>query len=144
MMILSETPAILSFFPNAEASNRWSVVFSKDANIRTLSFILATPKRVIPKTSPCCSRTKSACAQRCIASKAYLISHDIAKQHDMARINIHTVFLHCVLNFVDYGWSSSFNAQHLSYFNDMVGRSLLAHDSYSTKISKQEENTKVL
>ena len=52
MMILSETPAILSVFPNADASNKWSVVFSKDANIRTLSFIFATPKRVIPRTSP--------------------------------------------------------------------------------------------
>ena len=52
MMILSETPAILSVFPNADASNRWSVVFSNDANIRTLSFIFATPKRVIPRTSP--------------------------------------------------------------------------------------------
>ncbi len=52
MMILSETPAMLSVFPKAEASKRWSVVFSNDANMRTLSFILATPKRVIPRTSP--------------------------------------------------------------------------------------------
>ena len=52
MMILSDTPAIESVLPNAEASNKWSVVFSKDASIRTLSFILATPKRVIPRTSP--------------------------------------------------------------------------------------------
>jgi hypothetical protein len=52
MMILSDTPAILSFFPNAEASNRWSVVFSNEASMSTLSFIFATPKRVIPRTSP--------------------------------------------------------------------------------------------
>ncbi len=52
MMILSETPEMLSFFPNAAASNKWSVVFSKDANISTLSFILATPNRVMPNTSP--------------------------------------------------------------------------------------------
>lgn len=53
MMILSDTPAIKSVFPYADASKRWSVVFSKEANIRTLSFIFATPNRVIPKTSPC-------------------------------------------------------------------------------------------
>jgi len=52
MMILSDTPAMLSFFPKAEASNRWSVVFSNDASIKTLSFIFATPNRVIPSTSP--------------------------------------------------------------------------------------------
>ena len=52
IIILSDTPAILSVFPSAEASNKWSVVFSKEASMRTLSFILATPKRVIPRTSP--------------------------------------------------------------------------------------------
>lgn len=52
MMILSDTPAMLSVFPYADASNRWSVVFSNEANMSTLSFILATPKRVIPSTSP--------------------------------------------------------------------------------------------
>ena len=34
------------------ASNRWSVVFSNEANINTLSRIFATPKRVIPNISP--------------------------------------------------------------------------------------------
>lgn len=53
IIILSDTPAILSFFPKAAASNKWSVVFSNEASIRTLSFIFATPKRVIPRTSPC-------------------------------------------------------------------------------------------
>jgi hypothetical protein len=52
MIMLSETPAMLSFLPNAEASNRWSVVFSNEASISTLSFIFATPNRVIPNTSP--------------------------------------------------------------------------------------------
>ena len=52
IMILSDTPAMASVFPKADASNKWSVVFSKDASIRTLSFILATPNRVIPRTSP--------------------------------------------------------------------------------------------
>lgn len=52
MIILSDTPAMLSVFPYADASNRWSVVFSNEANMSTLSFIFATPKRVIPRTSP--------------------------------------------------------------------------------------------
>jgi hypothetical protein len=34
------------------ASKRWSVVFSKDASMSTLSRILATPKRVMPNISP--------------------------------------------------------------------------------------------
>ena len=52
IMMLSETPAMLSVLPYADASNRWSVVFSNDANISTLSFIFATPNRVMPNTSP--------------------------------------------------------------------------------------------
>ena len=52
MMMLSETPAILSVLPYADASNKWSVVFSNDANMSTLSFIFATPNRVMPNTSP--------------------------------------------------------------------------------------------
>ena len=52
MIMLSETPEMPSVFPTADASKRWSVVFSNDANISTLSFILATPNLVIPSTSP--------------------------------------------------------------------------------------------
>lgn len=52
MIILSETPEMPSVFPTADASKRWSVVFSNDASISTLSFILATPNLVIPNTSP--------------------------------------------------------------------------------------------
>ena len=52
MIMLSETPEIPSVFPTADASKRWSVVFSNDASIRTLSFILVTPNLVIPNTSP--------------------------------------------------------------------------------------------
>lgn len=59
IMILSDTPAILSLFPYAAASNKWSVVFSKLANINTLSFIFATPNRVIPRISPYCPKPVS-------------------------------------------------------------------------------------
>jgi len=52
MIMLSETPETPSVFPTADASKRWSVVFSNDASISTLSFILATPNLVIPSTSP--------------------------------------------------------------------------------------------
>ena len=53
IIIHSLTPSIWSSRPWTAASKRWSVVFSKDANMSTLSFILAIPKRVIPRTSPC-------------------------------------------------------------------------------------------
>lgn len=52
MMMLSETPEMPSVLPIADASKRWSVVFSNDASINTLSFIFATPNLVIPSTSP--------------------------------------------------------------------------------------------
>ena len=53
MMMASLTPSIASVRPCSAASNRWSVVFSKEASMSTLSFILAMPKRVMPSTSPC-------------------------------------------------------------------------------------------
>jgi hypothetical protein len=46
-------PLISSARPRSAASNKWSVVFSNDASMSTLSFILAMPKRVMPSTSPC-------------------------------------------------------------------------------------------
>ena len=70
MMMLSDTPAMLSFLPNAEASKRWSVVFSNEASMSTLSFIFATPKRVIPRTSPC--HTVSKLTMTVIIEKAKL------------------------------------------------------------------------
>jgi hypothetical protein len=77
MIILSDTPAILSFFPKAAASNKWSVVFSKEASIRTLSFIFATPKRVIPRTSPYVNEELA--KKIVITSHSYLVTHNIAK-----------------------------------------------------------------
>lgn len=70
MMILSDTPAMSSVFPNTDASKRWSVVFSNDANIRTLSFIFATPNRVIPRTSP---YPAVSAVSRGTRSKTYLV-----------------------------------------------------------------------
>mmetsp|Transcript_10484 Transcript_10484/g.29328 ORF Transcript_10484/g.29328 Transcript_10484/m.29328 type:complete len:298 (+) Transcript_10484:80-973(+) len=52
MMMHSLTPSMVSVRPCSAASNRWSVVFSNDASISTLSFIFAMPNRVIPSTSP--------------------------------------------------------------------------------------------
>mmetsp|Transcript_30816 Transcript_30816/g.68037 ORF Transcript_30816/g.68037 Transcript_30816/m.68037 type:complete len:215 (+) Transcript_30816:97-741(+) len=52
IMMHSDTPTMESWRECTAASNRWSVVFSKEASISTDSFILATPKRVMPNTSP--------------------------------------------------------------------------------------------
>mmetsp|Transcript_45660 Transcript_45660/g.74457 ORF Transcript_45660/g.74457 Transcript_45660/m.74457 type:complete len:223 (+) Transcript_45660:320-988(+) len=52
VMMHSETPTMSSCRPCTEASNKWSVVFSNDANISTDSFILEMPNRVIPRISP--------------------------------------------------------------------------------------------
>lgn len=51
-MMHSDTPWIGSRRALKDALKRWSVVFSNDASMSTESFILATPKRVIPSTSP--------------------------------------------------------------------------------------------
>ena len=45
-------PQTESFCPKYAASKRWSAVFSKEASMRTLSFILAKPNLVIPSISP--------------------------------------------------------------------------------------------
>ena len=52
MIMHSLTPSTVSVLPCSAASNRWSVVFSNDASMRTLSFIFAMPNRVMPSTSP--------------------------------------------------------------------------------------------
>lgn len=118
MMILSDTPAMLSFFPKAAASNKWSVVFSKEASIRTLSFIFATPNRVIPRTSP--YDNEELAREFGITPHSYFVGHNIAKQHDVTRVNTHSVTLHGILDFVDDGPSCSFNPQHFCRLNDMV------------------------
>lgn len=46
------TPVITSWRAWKEASNRMSAVFSKEANISTLWFILSMPCRVMPRISP--------------------------------------------------------------------------------------------
>ena len=81
IMMLSETPAMLSILPKADASNKWSVVFSKDASIRTLSFIFATPNRVIPSTSPyeAPPSHSSVNGEKNTADVTNLVGHEITK-----------------------------------------------------------------
>ena len=74
-MILSETPVILSCLPNAEASNKWSVVFSNDASMRTLSFIFETPNRVMPSTWPYWEQSDETRAEWEVATD--FVSHDV-------------------------------------------------------------------
>lgn len=133
MIILSDTPRILSFFPYAEASKRWSVVFSNDASMRTLSFIFATPNRVMPRISPFSNRSEYPLYDRAI--KGDLVSHNIAKKHDMAGVDAHSVFFHDKLHLVDNGTSRGLDTENLSRFDDMVSCSTLANDAFE-RISK--------
>jgi hypothetical protein len=128
-MILSDTPRTASLFPNAEASNRWSVVFSKDANMRTLSFIFDTPNRVIPRTCPCEQMSDRNHVQ---VYRTHFVRHDIPEEHDMSWVNVHAVLRHGILYLVDDGPSSRFYAQHLFYLDDMVGHRMLANDPESS------------
>jgi hypothetical protein len=128
-MMLSDTPRTESLFPNAEASNRWSVVFSKDANMRTLSFIFETPNRVIPRTCPCERMSDRYQVQ---AYRTHFVGHDISEEHYMSWINVHAVLRHGILYFVDDGPSSRLYAQHLFYLDDMVGHCMLANDPESS------------
>ena len=84
----------------------------------TLSFIFATPKRVIPNTSP--YGEGQLVRSTLWVNEVYLICHDISKKHHMARVNAHTMCGHGVLDLVDDGSSGRFNAQDLSHLHYVV------------------------
>ena len=87
IIMLSETPEISSVLPMADASKRWSVVFSKDASINTLSFIFATPNRVIPRTSPWTERE----LETILHHGTHLVRHHVTQQHYVAWVDAHSV-----------------------------------------------------
>ena len=97
----------------------------------TLSFILATPKRVIPNTSPCGEAGGSARAADIVnnVAVAYLVCHNISEKHHMARVYAHTMCGHGVLNLIDDGSSCSFNAQNLRHLHYVVRRCVFAHNA---------------
>lgn len=130
MMMLSETPAMLSVLPRADASNKWSVVFSNEASIRTLSFIFATPNRVIPNTSPYKIHDVSSHLSIRRRVKTGLVRHDVSKKHNMPRVDAHTVTRHCVLNLIDDRPTGCLNTQYLGRLDDVVRRRMLSNNPY--------------
>ena len=62
-------------------------------------------------------------------SIAYLVRHDISKQHDMSRIDVHIVRFHSVLDLVNDRLTGGLDTQHLSDLDDMVGRCVLSDDA---------------
>jgi hypothetical protein len=131
MMMLSETPAMLSVFPKAAASKRWSVVFSNEASMSTLSFILATPNRVIPRTSPFAIVRMEKRWER----YAHLVGHDVSEKGDVTGVDAHAVWRHRVLNLVDDRPARRLDTKDLGNLHDMVGRGILANNAY-TRVRK--------
>lgn len=64
------------------------------------------------------------------AKEAYLVGHYIAEQHNMSRIDAHSVRTHGVLNLIDDGQPCGFDTQNLGGFDNVVGRSLFADDTW--------------
>jgi hypothetical protein len=93
----------------------------------TLSFILATPKRVIPRTSPYYEDKLAPYAL--LKGDTSLVRHDISKEHDMAGINAHAVRGHGVLDLIDDGSSGRFDTQDLGHFHDVIRRRVFTHDA---------------
>ena len=62
----------------------------------------------------------------------YLVRHDVAEQHDVPRVDAHTVALHGVVDLVDDGLPRSFDTENLGYLDDVVGRSVLSDDACQT------------
>ena len=63
--------------------------------------------------------------------KTHLVGHDITKQHDVSRVDAHTVTLHGVVDLVDDRLPCSFDTKHLRDFDDVVGRGVLSDDACS-------------
>ena len=59
----------------------------------------------------------------------YLVTHNVAQQHDMSRINAHTVTRHGILDFVDNLPPSSFDTEYGLHFHDMIRSGLFSDDT---------------
>lgn len=59
-----------------------------------------------------------------------LVRHDITQQHDVSRIDRHSVRLHGMLNLVVNCLSSSFDTEHLAGFHDVICLCPGTNDTY--------------
>ncbi len=57
----------------------------------------------------------------------HLVAHDIPKQHDVSRVDAHTVALHGVVDLVDDRLPSRLDTEHLRYLDNVVGCRLLPY-----------------
>lgn len=99
--------------------------------MRTESFILATPKRVIPRTSPCEDdrRVRTAPEGHGVHPQTHLVTHNISKKHQVTRIDSETVRRHSVVDLADDARASGFDSEHLLNLHDVVGRGLASNDT---------------
>jgi hypothetical protein len=59
-----------------------------------------------------------------------LVRHDISQEHDVTRIDRHSVGRHGMLNLVVNGLSGSFNTQDLACFHDVIRSGLDTVDTF--------------
>lgn len=63
------------------------------------------------------------------AQDNHLVCHDITQQHDMSRVNAHTMRAHRVLDFFVNRRSGRFNSEYLRSLDNVVG---LSHKTIDT------------
>ena len=92
----------------------------------TESFILDTPNRVIPSTSPCRSETRresaiTASRDSSMGCRTHLVGHDISEETRVSRIDSETVRGHGVVNLLDDRRSCSLDSEHRRRLHDLDG-----------------------
>ena len=92
----------------------------------TESFILDTPNRVIPSTSPYrweMSGQSAITASRDLSMRSWthLVGHDISEETRVSRIDSETVRGHGVVNLLDDRRSCSLNSEHRRSLHDLDG-----------------------
>lgn len=68
--------------------------------MKTLSFILAMPKRVMPSTSPCACVRGGTCARGRGKRIRHLEGHQVRHKHGVARVDVDAVVGHDILHLV--------------------------------------------
>ena len=129
----SLTPIIWSFLPWRAASNKWSAVFSKDANVNTDSFIFSIPNRVMPNTCPL-KLSITTNIQSCTSCNLPITS-DVGYQS--TNHNCHIYKLHSpsfnflrIRDFLNQDGTCCLDAQHLKDLHHMIGDCLSMVHTY--------------
>jgi len=123
----SLTPFTGSEMPIVAALNKWSPVFSKDANMRIEDRIWATPCLVIPKILLGMSGNQQ------VFDSLPFEGHDVSQELNVTNIQCQAMTFHGGDNFSNNASPSSFNAQRLLNFQNVVGDSLSSIHTRSSK-----------